>query len=287
MDSRTLINNLWNIARRSVHFKVTPKTYPKVNIKDVELNKPRFGFRRERDPLISQSVTDTLFPNTEIKSRYGQAGKPVPIKYRTNSDQIARRNFESFQDEIATGKPHFKVGEKKVYFPAGRICLIKPSAKYSPYQARFLVPKSMNKMDLRDYLWHLYGLRALNITVQLTHAKYRRGRFDYSRHRSPQFKFMTIEMEEPFVWPEFSEEFVKNKSQLSESQLELSRVAVPIGSDADKPNSVFGGIFSKTILPNAFIPSKVQKAGSEQVKSYQQRVETKHDRQSVKQYLGL
>ncbi|KAK6204899.1 uncharacterized protein RJT21DRAFT_117372 [Scheffersomyces amazonensis] len=278
------LNLVW---KRTVHHKVTAKKYPQVNIKDVVLQKPSYGFRRQRKPLISQGVKDTLFPNSEIAKRYVEAGKPVPIKYRTNSDHISRRNFMKYQDEIANNKPHFKVGEKKVYFPKGRICLLEPDAKYGPYQARFLVPKAMNKMDLRDYLWHIYGLRALTVTSQLTPAYFTRGPFDLARSRRPQLKIMTIEMEQPFIWPENSPAIKSLLSTTKGEGNEANELATAINSDKLKPNDAYGGMYLTPELPNAFIPNNFKRLGSKTNENYYKQLETKPDRKLVKDFLGL
>ncbi|KAK6457528.1 ribosomal protein L23-domain-containing protein [Scheffersomyces xylosifermentans] len=289
MDFRvkSILSSVLNVSRRSLHYKQQAKNYPKVNVNEVELEKPRYGFRKERKPLISQGVKDTLFPASEIKQRYQQEGKPIPIKFKSNSDKIARRNYEKYQDEVVLGKPHFRVGEKKIYFPQGRICLLRPNAKHSPYQAKFLVPKSMNKMDLRDYLWHVYGLRALNVTVQLLHAKFVRGPYDYARYRGPQYKKMTIDMAEPFVWPEVSPELVEmagyQREEESETMIQKNRT----GSDKLKPIDTFDGIYKTPQLPNLFVSDKVKKQAEQQVKIHTDKVESRAERELVSQFLGL
>ncbi|EAZ63752.2 hypothetical protein PICST_28237 [Scheffersomyces stipitis CBS 6054] len=278
---------LQSVFTRALHFKHSAKNYPKLNVNDVELEKPRYGFRKDREPLLSQQVKNTLFPSTEIKQKYIANNKPVPIKYRSNSDQIARRNFEKFQDEVALGQAHFRIGENQIYFPQGRICLLRPNAKHSPYQAKFLVPKSMNKMDLRDYLWHVYGLRALNVTVQLLHAKFVRGPYDYARYRGPQYKKMTIDMAEPFVWPEVDAELVElaeyQREEESETMIQKNRA----GSDQLKPIDTFGGIYKTEPLPNVFVSDKVKKQGESLVKNHTERVESQADRELVSKFLNL
>lgn len=115
---------------------------------------------------------------------------------------VSEKIYKWTKAGIEQGKEHFKVGGNKVYFPKARIILLRPNAKHTPYQAKFIVPKSFNKLDLRDYLYHIYGLRAMNITTQLLHGKFNRMNLQTTRFREPQIKKMTIEMEEPFIWPE-------------------------------------------------------------------------------------
>lgn len=279
--------SIFRLQQRSIHYKENARKYPKVNIKDVVLEKPRYGYRKERAPLLSQSVTDTLFPNTEIKKIYEEAGKPVPIKYRSNSDQIARRNYEKYQEEVATGQPHFRVGEKKIYLPKARICLLRPNAKHTPYQAKFLVPRNFNKMDLRDYLWHVYGLRALNVTVQLLHAKFSRGPDDHARYRGPQYKKMTIDMEEPFIWPELPQEIVNKAEYQYDNQIKTIEMTNAVGSDKHKPCEAFDGLYKKPILPNAFVSRKAREASESKVAVHRELEESKSDKELVSRFLGL
>ena len=286
-SGRTWIAPLWKDITRGLHFKENPRKYPKVNIKDIVLDKPRYGFRRERPPLMSQSVRDTLFPNTAIKENYVEAGKPIPIKFNAGSDEIGRRNYERYKDELAFGEPHFKIGNKKVYFPKARICLLRPNAKHTPYQAKFLVPRNFNKMDLRDYLWHVYGLRALNVTVQLLHAKFTKGADDHARYRGPQYKKMTIDMEEPFIWPDLPRSLVERSDKMFEGQIKAMEMKNASGSDKLKPNEAFGGLYNKPELPHNFVPRRLRSLGEENLKLQRSRDESRRDRKLVAELVGL
>lgn len=144
--------------------------------------------------------------------------------------------------------PHFRLGSKELYFPKARVILLRPNAKHTPYQAKFIVPKSFNKLDLRDYLFGLYGLRAMNITTQLLHGRYIRMSAFSGRFRGPQIKKMTIEMEQPFIWPEepekgevarWNEEF-QNELNKYKEQNQMST-----GSDINKATTAFGGVLGQ------------------------------------------
>lgn len=136
------------------------------------------------------------------------------------------------------GVPHFKVGQRKVYlfvsemliiFPIARTCshtswhyykLImnayrRPDHKIAlvrtpflpPTFAKFIVPLHFNKLDMRDYMWHVYGVRALTVRSFVEQQRVRAidPDADIPRrkwHRPPAIKKMTIEMDKPFVWPE-------------------------------------------------------------------------------------
>jgi large subunit ribosomal protein L23 len=71
--------------------------------------------------------------------------------------------------------------------------------------ARFRVSRNLGKLDLRDFLWNCYGVRAFNIRSSLKYSPIedydgRTARRKIFRRQS--IKFMTIEMDEPFYWPE-------------------------------------------------------------------------------------
>lgn len=59
----------------------------------------------------------------------------------------------------------------------------------------FQVPLRFSKFDLRDYLWNLYGLEAHRIRSVIKISP------PSANKRAPSTKFMTIEMDKPFVWP--------------------------------------------------------------------------------------
>lgn len=272
------------ISVRSLHHIPRPSTYPKVNVKDVELNQPKYGYRKVRPPLIHQGVTDLLLPSLEIKKRYVEAGKTIPNKFKGNNDELARENFEILQEKLALDEPHFRIGRKQVYFPLGRICLLRPNAKHTPYQAKFLVPKSMNRMDLRDYLWHVYGLRALNVTVQLQPGRWRRAPSDLGRYRLPQLKKMTVDMAEPFIWPEIPKKITDSLEHQKRNAIKMMESHYSVGSDKKKPKEFYDGIYEEKELPNAFVPVKMKKEGAQKVAEYNKTTSAAADIALVNEY---
>ncbi|EGV66443.1 hypothetical protein CANTEDRAFT_101102 [Yamadazyma tenuis ATCC 10573] len=286
--SQGLLGSIWHHSIQSIRglrYKASARKYPTVFVDDVVLDKPRYGFRKERQPLLSQSVTDSVFPAEEIRKLYIEQDKPVPIKFRSRSDKIARRNLEKYADEIASGEAHFKLGQKQVYLPKARIALLRSNAKHTPYQAKFLVPRNFNKLDLRDYLWHVYGLRALNITVQLLHAKFERSMTDMGRYRGPQYKKMTIDMEEPFVWPQLPAE-AKSFSETIENQTDIIEIKNSLGSDKDKQTNAFDGLYKKPVLPNKFITKSFKQEAEKKMNKYNETVTLKSNKDLVNQFLG-
>lgn len=179
----------------------------------------------------------------------------MPRLVKSLSEKILERTKSAIQGSITKDSlastsnnliPHFKVGGKELFFPKARIILLRPNAKHTPYQAKFIVPKSFNKLDLRDYLFNIYGLRALNITTQLLHGKYMRVSPFAGRYRGPQIKKMTIEMEEPFIWPSepsisendhWNKSFIEKMNKFSEAQEEKN-----VGSNKCKPDTIFSGL---------------------------------------------
>lgn len=79
-----------------------------------------------------------------------------------------------------------------------------------PRFASFYVPLSFNKLDIRDYLNRLYGVKVLAVRSFVEQQKVTRIRKDgrgYGALRRPKSKKkMTVEMKDPFVWPETPED---------------------------------------------------------------------------------
>jgi large subunit ribosomal protein L23 len=85
--------------------------------------------------------------------------------------------------------------------PKFTVALIR-TPSISPYHARFLVPLDFSKYDLRDYLYHAYTVKCFNIRSYVKQMPVRDTR-EQPRHwfRPESKKYMTVEMEQPFVWP--------------------------------------------------------------------------------------
>lgn len=286
--TRSLMTSISRMCTRSIHHYNPPSKYPKVNVKDVELNPPKYGFRKVLKPTLAQSPTKSLFPSAEIAKLYVENGKPIPNRFVSRIDsETARQNFEEFQEKLAMDEPHFKIGKKQVFLPGGRICLLRNNAKHTPYQAKFLVPKKMNKLDLRDYLWHVYGLRALNITVQLQPAKWVRNHRDLARHRVPQMKKMTIDMAEPFVWPEVSKTLLDKLESEKNNMEELVMRGYAQGSDKKKPIDSYDGMFKENEKVERFIPKSFAKSSVKAMKQIGGHLKSADTRAQVSNFLKL
>ncbi|QLG72755.1 hypothetical protein HG535_0D04640 [Zygotorulaspora mrakii] len=222
-----------------------------------------------------------------LRSLATVAGTNVAASTKTRvSDTILSRSRE----DIAKGTAHFRLGGKKLYFPKARVILLRPNAKHTPYQAKFIVPKSFNKLDLRDYLFHLYGLRAMNITTQLLHGRYARVNLGTPRYREPQIKKMTIDMAEPFIWPEepkkeennaWNDYLVKNLQKYREDRLRL-------GSDEFKPGTAFDGAvgpFKQVAQP--FIPKFLGKRIENKKTRYQAKLTRMRQLSKLDKFVNL
>ncbi|KAI9797131.1 MAG: hypothetical protein M1833_005646 [Piccolia ochrophora] len=77
-----------------------------------------------------------------------------------------------------------------------------------PNYASFITPLNLNKFDIRDYLYHAYGIRVFSVR---SFVQQQRVRQDKPNARNPaprrwfrprSIKKMTVQMEMPFVWPD-------------------------------------------------------------------------------------
>ena len=81
------------------------------------------------------------------------------------------------------------------------ITFLRPEEKQPPNFATFKVPLTFNKLDLRDYLHHAYGVATLAVRSQLRQRMPRRSKVHGRITRPPPIKTMTVELAKPFVWP--------------------------------------------------------------------------------------
>ncbi|KAM0803100.1 hypothetical protein BDR22DRAFT_819308 [Usnea florida] len=108
-------------------------------------------------------------------------------------------------------------GEKQVFLPNFTLTFLR-TPRQPAHFASFLTPLSLNKLDLKDYLYHVYGVQVLRVRSFVMHGKVHVDRRTGNAGRASARKKMTVEMvtgvegQGPFVWPEEekpSEEAVK------------------------------------------------------------------------------
>ena len=82
-----------------------------------------------------------------------------------------------------------------------------------PTYATFIAPLNLNKLDIKDYLFHAYAVRCLSVRSYVAHMKVRQDRMSAKNpkprrwYRPRAFKRVTVEMERGFVWPDAPEDF--------------------------------------------------------------------------------
>jgi len=125
---------------------------------------------------------------------------------------------------------NFKVGLKKVYLP-NFVVTLRRNPRLEPYFAVFDVPLNFSKLDLKDFLWHLYGVKSRSIRSSVLPGKIRRKwkvKDQPARVgpwvRTLQKKKMIVQLAKPFRYPR-----MLNKGELRESAL-LWRVQLTLGS---------------------------------------------------------
>ncbi|RDW69839.1 hypothetical protein BP6252_08859 [Coleophoma cylindrospora] len=103
--------------------------------------------------------------------------------------------------------PGPRLGRKEIYLPNFTLQLIR-TPNLPPTYATFIVPLNLNKLDIRDYLWNVYGVPVLSVRSYIQQQKIRQDKPGAKRpsprrwYRPRSIKKMTIEMEQPFAWPE-------------------------------------------------------------------------------------
>ncbi|KAL8928888.1 MAG: hypothetical protein Q9172_000725 [Xanthocarpia lactea] len=66
-------------------------------------------------------------------------------------------------------------GQKQVYLPNFTLTLLR--TPFSPPNcATFITPLHLNKLDLKDYLYNLYGIKVLNVRSYVQQARVRQDK---------------------------------------------------------------------------------------------------------------
>ncbi|KAK4178235.1 putative mitochondrial LSU ribosomal protein L23 precursor [Triangularia setosa] len=95
-----------------------------------------------------------------------------------------------------------RFGEKQLFLPNHVVALLRPKPKQSPHLATFAVPLQFNKLDLRDYLHHAYGVETTAIRSFINQPKPERKNKNGPWYRPRAQKMMIAELVKPFVWPD-------------------------------------------------------------------------------------
>ena len=110
-------------------------------------------------------------------------------------------------------RPHHVPEEqrKQIYLPTFSVTFIR-TPQHGPFYAHFEVPIWFNKLDMKSYLKNVYSVEVVHIRSYVTHGK----KDHHSAHRpgsegpafrQPRKKRMTVQLVEPFQWPEEPKDF--------------------------------------------------------------------------------
>ncbi|AEO55266.1 hypothetical protein MYCTH_2086470 [Thermothelomyces thermophilus ATCC 42464] len=96
-----------------------------------------------------------------------------------------------------------RFGTKQIFLPNHVIAFIRPKPKQPPNLATFAVPLQFNKLDLRDYLYHVYNVEVTSVRSFVNQPLPRRKFQTTGKWYRPRSKKMMIaELVKPFVWPD-------------------------------------------------------------------------------------
>jgi Ribosomal protein L23 len=165
----------------------------------------------------------TYFPSVYAQAVYQQL-KPGEIKSSRSRQVRVEKELGSLSPQIheaimsrsipKIARPNFRIGQKKVYLP-NIVVTLQRNKKLEPYHAVFEVPLNLSKLDMRDYLWHVYGVKIYGIQSSVLPGILRRP-YKYKGQpriyhgpmkRTKARKKMIVRLAEPFTYPpELNEE---------------------------------------------------------------------------------
>ncbi|KAJ6447096.1 ribosomal protein L25/L23 [Purpureocillium lavendulum] len=137
--------------------------------------------------------------------------------------------------------PAFRLGQKQVFLPNHVITFLRKE-HLPPNEACFQVPLRFTKFDLRDYLWNLYGVEVRTVRSYVKPQPLtQRNSHSRSWYRPQPLKIMTVELAQPFQWPDlptnlepWSNELWKMREDLmekrNEEQLHQHAFRIPLKS---------------------------------------------------------
>lgn len=86
------------------------------------------------------------------------------------------------------------------------MAFLRPKETQSPTTATFKVPLTFNKLDFRDYLFHVYGVEVTSVRSFINQMRPKQrnlpGRNNGQWYRPRSQKLMVVDLQKPFVWPE-------------------------------------------------------------------------------------
>ncbi|KAF2691291.1 hypothetical protein K458DRAFT_288827 [Lentithecium fluviatile CBS 122367] len=168
-------------------------------------------------------------------------------------------------DAVPVSKKIIAFGSKQIFLPKFTIALTR-TPSLSPYHARFQVPLNFSKFDLRDYLFHAYRIKCHNIRSYVKQMPVRDTR-EQPRHffREESKKYMTVEMDTPFVWPKEPKSWEPwGKKDRKEAIKDMSRGSGAPDHEAQRKEMEALRVQAKEMLGGK--PPRERKAGREGAK---------------------
>ncbi|KAF2861035.1 hypothetical protein K470DRAFT_246370 [Piedraia hortae CBS 480.64] len=135
----------------------------------------------------------------------------------------------------------FRRGLKEIYLPDFVVSL-RRTPHLGPNVASFNVPLWFNKLDLRDYLFSVYGIRiGPTIRSYVKQSRVRQGTDPTEPHRYRHWyrpkstKYMMVNLESPFTWPDEPEDLSPwNREEAKMAQREDEKMRDSLGGMADQ-----------------------------------------------------
>lgn len=213
---------LWNAKRRIRYSQ---------GLNQSQYNKYASAQSRTRERRHSKAAPSTVLPAPQNSL----VSPDVAAFYDANPDLLPEKRRELLQRPAHFFSRQHNVPlsqRKQVYFPKFSITLLR-TRHNSPYFASFIVPRWFSKFDLKDYLASLYGVPVVHIRSYLMPSKisFRTNRAPPGRkgaaYRTTIKKKMTVQLVEPFYWPEEVKDFAEWEKdefwRLGNAQVETQR----------------------------------------------------------------
>ncbi|KAJ1645305.1 mitochondrial 54S ribosomal protein YmL41 [Coemansia erecta] len=93
-----------------------------------------------------------------------------------------------------------RFGSLKVYFP-NVVFKIIPDARLGKNQAAFRVPLNVNKLDIKDYLTHIYNVTVTDVRTTVFPGKLSTNRYTGQKERGSRIKKAIVTTKEEFEYP--------------------------------------------------------------------------------------
>ncbi|KAJ2711050.1 mitochondrial 54S ribosomal protein YmL41 [Coemansia spiralis] len=93
-----------------------------------------------------------------------------------------------------------RFGSVKIYFP-NIVFKIIPDTRLSKFQAAFRVPLNINKLDIKDYLTHIYNVTVTDVRTVVFPGKLVLNRFTGRKERASRTKKAIVTMKKEFTYP--------------------------------------------------------------------------------------